>query len=740
MKRPGYLELGRRTMFGRPVKKQIGPVAPPPDPKDVPDFDLGTWRVRPSLGRMTRADRIVALDEHTLTTLLCLAEAPPEGVNRDELAIRVFGPGEHEPKLRRSLGYLRRIFSEDGSVHLENAPGDCYVLVTGDAVPGRNLRPSDGAAMAEVPDSIDRWLGRRRRRWTGALAAGAVVTALGVALFLMWDGSGNTVRLGEPKSTVTLAGERGAERNPSFAPDGRQFVYSWKRDGEPFTKLYLRSVGGANPRPLTKGIRDDVFPAWSPSGTLVAFQRLDGPQCEVWVIRPDGTDETKIADCSADAPGAIEWTSDGNAVTYAYRTAPLLPTQLVSVTVADQKMTGVTNPAIGQPGDTWPTLASTGRRLVFQRSRSVGVADLLMIETSTVEPERVTRDGVETYGSAWEPGNRTLLFASLRGGRSAIWRTALDGRAPRLLVARERADLRAPVISNDGRQLAYERWHRQTRLLGVPLTTDLEQAPAPWLAGGAEPALDRDPQLSPDRSRVAFVSDRSGRDQVWLAEGTGAEARRLTNLELDYVQSPRWAPDGRTLVVAGSRRGEFGVWIVDIGDGSARRIDTDRAAHSPSFSRDGQWLYYSSNETGAWQIWRRAWPDGKPEQVTTDGGYAALESRDGDALYYVRADRNGLWKRPREPGGDDVLVTAELSAADWNNWFVTEDAVYFVTRPDRENAHLAKYSLTDEAVSRIRPLPNLLPRSGLTLSADGRSVLVAQVAKSEVDVEMVTLE
>jgi Tol biopolymer transport system component len=737
MKRGSYLELGRRKMFGRPVKKPVGPVAPPPDPKDYADFELGTWRVRPTLGRMTRADRIVALDEHTLVTLLCLAEAPPEGVNRDELAVRVFGPGEHEVKLRRCTSLLRRIFSEDGSVRLENAPGDNYVLAVGDAVPGRSLREADGSLMAAVPDGIGQWAERKRRRWTGALAAAAVVAAIAVGLVLLWDG-GNTVTLGEVKTRVTLTAQPGAERNPSFAPDGRQFVYSWKPDGEPFTKLYIRSVGGQNARALTQGIRDDLYPAWSPSGNLVAFQRLDGPQCEVWVIRPDGSDETKIADCSVDAPGPLEWTADGNAVTYAYRTAPVLPTQLVSVTVADQKMIGITNPVIGQPGDTWPTLASTGRRLVFQRSRSVGVGDLYMIETSTGEPERVTRDGVETYGSAWEPGNRTLVFASPRAGRSELWRSTMDGRAPRVLVSGERADLRAPVISNDGRQLAYERWRTQTRMLRVPLNSNLDEAPAPWTT--AMQALDRDPQLSPDRSRVAFVSDRTGRDQVWIAEADGTGPRALTKLELDYVQSPRWAPDGRTLVLAGSRDGEWQLWTVTVADGSARRIDVDGAAQAPSFSRDGQWLYYAANRTGRWEIWRRAWPDGSPQQVTTEGGFAAIESRDGDSLYYVRPDRNGLWKRPREPGGDDVLVTPDLYAGDWNNWYVTEDAIYFVARPDKENAQLARYSLTEETAERLRPLPNLLPRSGMTLAADGRALVVAQVAKTEVDVEMVTME
>jgi Tol biopolymer transport system component len=237
-----------------------------------------------------------------------------------------------------------------------------------------------------------------------------------------------------------------------------------------------------------------------------------------------------------------------------------------------------------------------------------------------------------------------------------------------------------------------------------------------------------------------FVSDRSGRDQLWIVDGEGAAPRQLTKLELDYVQSPRWARDGRTLVFAGSRRGEFALWTVEVATGRATRLDGDGVAQSPSISRDGQWLYFASNRTGRWEIWRHAWPQGPAQQITTEGGFAALESADGDSLFYVRPDRNGLWKRGREPGGDETLVTPDLYAGDWNNFFVTEDGVYFVARPDKENAQLAKYSFTDEAVSRIRPLPGLLPRSGLTLTPDGRSIVVAQVAKTEVDVEMATLE
>ena len=149
------------------MKKPIGPVAPPPDPGSVADFDLGTWRVRPALARMTRADRILALDEQTLLVLLILAERPPGGVNREELVVRVFGAAGGEgprDKLRRCLSFLRRAFSEDGAVRILNAPGDCFVLEVGEPAPGRGLRPPASDALLENPPAIDNWLRRGKQR------------------------------------------------------------------------------------------------------------------------------------------------------------------------------------------------------------------------------------------------------------------------------------------------------------------------------------------------------------------------------------------------------------------------------------------------------------------------------------------------------------------------------------------------------------------------------------------------
>ncbi|HXQ63314.1 MAG TPA: DPP IV N-terminal domain-containing protein [Steroidobacteraceae bacterium] len=737
MKRPGYLELGRRKAFGRPVRKPVGPVAPPPDPQAVPDFDLATWRVRPALGRMTRADRIIALDRPTLLVLLILAERPPGGVNRDELAARVFGPGgveQQEPKLRRCLGFLRRAFSEDGAVRLTNAPGDAYLLEVGDPVPGRGPKAVEFHGLRDEPGAVEAWARRAKRHWLAIGLATLVVVALATGLIALID-RGHVVTFGTVAHVAPFAAEPGDKRNPSFSPDGRQVVYSWRGADDTGAHLVTRPVAGGSWRPLTAGAGSDEFPAWSPSGTRIAFERIAAADCAVFVIVPDGSDERRVGDCNFGAAGPVTWTRDGGALIYSHRADAVRSRQLVSLDINTLRLAGVTNPVVGMPGDTQPVLSPSGRRLAFVRSHAIGVADLSLLESGGVAVEKVTRDGWPLAGAAWDGGSFSVVFASPRGGRLALWRSRLDGRPPELLLATPN-ELRSPAISNDGRELAFEEWQLTTRLVRAP--ADGTSALADERPGGI--ALERQPQLSPDGRELVFVSNSSGRDQLWIGSPTGGEPRILTHADLDYLESPRWSPDGRVIAFAGARAGRFDLWAVTVADGRLERLSDDGASRAPSFSRDGRWLYYATAGSGMWQVWRRGWPEaGAAEALTTEGGFAALESRDGDALYYVRPDRRGLWRRNREPGGDETLVTADFGPADWCDWEVTADSVWFVTRADGGPAELARYSIADDRVSRVRTLPGLLPGSGMTAAPDG-ALLMFMVASARSDLKLATLE
>ncbi|MFP3338928.1 hypothetical protein R0J91_13180, partial [Micrococcus sp. SIMBA_131] len=65
----------------------------------------------------------------------------------------------------------------------------------------------------------------------------------------------------------------------------------------------------------------------------------------------------------------------------------------------------------------------------------------------------------------------------------------------------------------------------------------------------------RSPRCSPDGKTIAFVSDRSGEDQIWLISTDGGEARKLTDMK-SGVSAPVWKPDGTSLLILSKNKKE----------------------------------------------------------------------------------------------------------------------------------------------------------------------------------------
>jgi hypothetical protein len=115
-------------------------------------------------------------------------------------------------------------------------------------------------------------------------------------------------------------------------------------------------------------------------------------------------------------------------------------------------------------------------------------------------------------------------------------------------------------------------------------------------------------------------------------------------------------------------------------------------------------------------------------------------SPDGTLLYYVKADRAGLWRAPVEDANaSERLLIEDLQPVDWNNWAVLAKAIYYTRRPVPDRPEMARFDLATGETKHIQPLPDLLYKSGLWVALDESYALFTRIGTEEADLMMLEL-
>ena len=70
------------------------------------------------------------------------------------------------------------------------------------------------------------------------------------------------------------------------------------------------------------------------------------------------------------------------------------------------------------------------------------------------------------------------------------------------------------------------------------------------------------PAFSPDGTRIAFTSNRSGPQEIWICRSDGSDVVQLTHLGHGRTGTPRWSPDGRQIVFDSRRGGRSNIYAI----------------------------------------------------------------------------------------------------------------------------------------------------------------------------------
>ncbi len=310
---------------------------------------------------------------------------------------------------------------------------------------------------------------------------------------------------------------------PAWSPDCRQIAFASDRSGHfdiyvmlaPGPQAQVNADGSNVRRLTTKG--DNSYPAWSPAppgggagGAQITFSRYDpgsdlyvmpapGPQAQV---NADGSAARRLTQTPADK-GFLTWSPDGKQI--AFESNPGGNWDIYVVDLQGSNLRRLTD----HPAEDYiPVWSPDGSRIAFESERDRNW-EIYVMQADGTDQRRLTRHIAHDGFPSWSPDSKKIAFMSDRDGNPEIYVMPAPGPQAQ--------------VNADGSNL-----QRLTDNAGD----------------------DTDPDWSPDGTRIVFVSNRDGNDELYLMPAPGPQAqvnadggdpRRLTYEKANDWQ-PAWRP------------------------------------------------------------------------------------------------------------------------------------------------------------------------------------------------------
>jgi tricorn protease len=445
-------------------------------------------------------------------------------------------------------------------------------------------------------------------------------------------------------------------RTPDISPDSKQVAFSYLGD------IWTVDAGGGVARALTHHLAHDYYPRFSPDGKWIAFASNRHGSYDVFVVSARGGKPRRLTfDSSTDVPAG--WTPDSKNILFVSNRSTDYPGQydLYSVPVEGGREFRVTSTearegAYSPKGDL--IAYSRGPGEWYRKGyRGSSNNDIWICDASGANHRQFTNFPGQDNSPVWSADGSTLYFVSEVFGTPAnlVKQKVNGGDKPTLVTADANGKpfhkvdaVRQARISTNGETIVYEcgadLWlvstkpGSQPRQLNIEINADDKTNPeriVTYTQRATEFALSRDEQFlafvvhgeifmrpvltpstqtrrltnspandhgiawAPDSSKMVFISDRNGHDDLYLLEADDPDHPRFTDAHKfktkqltnspDAASGAMFAPDGSRVTFLRNSR----LWSMKP-DGTEQKIlvDTPRIVDY-EWSPDGKWIVFS---------------------------------------------------------------------------------------------------------------------------------------------------
>jgi TolB protein len=245
--------------------------------------------------------------------------------------------------------------------------------------------------------------------------------------------------------------------------------------------------------------------------------------------------------------------------------------------------------------------------------------EIYVMDYDGVNEQRITVNRNLNINPAWSPDAKALAYTSYSAAKGAdiVLSHIYDGILHR--PAKGIGNNYLPAISPDGTRIAFASDRSGNNEIYV---ANLDGSNLRRLTNN--PAEDVSPTWSPSGGQIAFTSDRTGHPQVYSMNVDGTDLKLISKDGETEADRPTWSPAPYSEIALSAKHGSwYDIKVYDIAGGTSRWLTdngvTGGSNESPAFSPTGRHLAFMSTRTGSQQIWVIG-RDGKGEKQLTRTG------------------------------------------------------------------------------------------------------------------------